>query len=85
MSYRVQFEPVALKFLRKLRDEKLRARIIGEIETLQVEPRPSGSTKLSGLPYHRIRVGDYRVIYRIQDDVLLVLIVEFGHRREIYR
>ena len=85
MSYRVQFEPVALKFLRKLRDEKLRERIIREIETLQNEPRPSGSTKLSGLPYHRIRVGDHRVIYRIQDDVLLVLIVEIGHRREIYR
>ena len=85
MSYRVQFEPAALKFLRKLRDEKLSQRIIREIETLQENPRPSGCTKLTGRPYWRIRVGDYRVLYRIQDEVLIVTVIEIGHRREIYR
>ena len=85
MSYRVQFEPAALKFLRKLRDEKLRQRIIQDIETLQDNPRPVGGSKLTGLPYWRIRIGDCRVVYRIEDDVLLVLVIEIGHHREIYR
>ena len=85
MAYRVQFEPAALKFLRKLRDDKLRQRIIRDIELLQENPRPAHCTKLTGLPYWRIRVGDYRVVYRVQDEVLLVLVVEIGHRRKIYR
>lgn len=48
-------------------------------------PRPAGVKKLQGQDRYRIRVGDYRVIYQIQDEVLLVLVVEIAHRREAYR
>jgi mRNA interferase RelE/StbE len=60
-------------------------RIISAIGDLANDPRPPGSKKLSGRPAWRIRVGDYRVIYEIQDDRLLVLVVTIRHRREVYR
>ena len=85
MSYRVEYSAAASKYLRDLRDAKLLRRFEQTIGGLQDNPRPVGGTKLTGLPYWRIRVGDYRVVYRIQDDVLLVLVIEIGHRREIYR
>jgi mRNA interferase RelE/StbE len=53
---------------------------------LENDPRPPGSIKLHGEEdLHRIRVGDYRILYQIQDAILVVLVVEIGHRREIYR
>lgn len=85
MSYRVDYSPAAGKFLRGLRDAVLLRRFDQAIGKLQNDPRPPGSVKLTGVSYHRIRVGDYRVLYRIKDDVLIVLVVEIGHRREIYR
>ena len=85
MAYRIEYTPVASKFLRGLRDQKLLKRFDAAISELSENPRPAGSTKLTGLPYWRLRVGDYRIVYRIQDDVLVVLVVEIGHRREIYR
>lgn len=60
-------------------------RIVTAISRLTTDPRPSGAKKLSGLKYYRIRVGDYRVIYDIHDGKLTILVVEVGHRREIYR
>ncbi|WP_334311357.1 type II toxin-antitoxin system RelE/ParE family toxin [Nodularia sphaerocarpa] len=57
-----------------------------KIQELSGEPRPDGVKKLeSELSLYRIRVGDYRVIYQIQDDILLVTIVKAKYRREIYR
>jgi mRNA interferase RelE/StbE len=62
------------------------ARIASAIDALAGDPRPSGVTKLRGPEgFYRIRVGDYRVVYAIEDDVLLVLVVRVGHRREVYR
>ena len=56
------------------------------ILALANNPRPPGCLKLSGSDsLWRIRVGDYRIVYQIQDDALLVLVVNLGHRREIYR
>ncbi|WP_370452586.1 type II toxin-antitoxin system RelE/ParE family toxin [Corallococcus sp. CA054B] len=55
------------------------------IDALATEPRPVGAEKLKGSDYLRIRIGDYRVIYQVEDGRLVVLIVELGHRREIYR
>lgn len=61
-------------------------RIVKRIEILAVEPRPFGAKKLSGEEnLYRIRSGDYRIIYQIQDKILLVLVVKIGHRREVYR
>jgi len=61
------------------------ARILGRIEALQDEPRPPGCEKLSGLERYRIRQGVYRILYEITDEVLTVVVVKVGHRREVYR
>jgi mRNA interferase RelE/StbE len=60
-------------------------RIMERIGTLAENPRPVGSEKLSGQEKYRIRQGDYRIIYSIQDTQLTVWVVKVGHRREIYR
>ena len=60
-------------------------RILGRIEALRDDPRPPGSVKLSGMEYYRVRQGDYRIVYEIQDDILVIVVVKIGHRREIYR
>ena len=86
MSYRVELRPAAARFLRKLRDESLSARLVQTLKELGENPRPPGSLKMSGPEnLYRTRVGDYRIIYQIHDGVLLVLVVEIGHRREIHR
>lgn len=54
------------------------------ISALAVNPRPRGCRKLSSSEQYRIRVGDYRVLYEIEDDVLRVLVVKVGHRRDVY-
>jgi mRNA interferase RelE/StbE len=55
------------------------------IRHLAIEPRPSGCQKLSGRPGWRIRVGDYRIIYEINDQHQTLLILHIGHRRDVYR
>jgi mRNA interferase RelE/StbE len=83
--YAVEFRPAALRQLRKLPRDALR-RIQAATEALRDEPRPEGAAKLGGAhDLWRIRVGDYRVVYVIADDVLVVTVVRIGHRREVYR
>ena len=61
-------------------------RVDARILALAEDPRPPGAKRLAGSEgLHRIRVGDYRVVYAIEDDVLLVLVVRIGHRRDVYR
>ena len=61
-------------------------RVDARILALAEEPRPPAAVKMQGPEgYYRVRVGDYRVVYAIEDDVLLVLVVRIGHRREVYR
>jgi len=60
-------------------------RIIAAIQALADDPRPPQSKKLSGAEKYRLRCGVYRVLYEIQDDVLVVCIVKVGHRRDVYR
>jgi mRNA interferase RelE/StbE len=84
MSYRVEILPVAARRLRKLPPEAIR-RVQATIELLAEDPRPPAAKKLTGRPEWRVRTGDYRVLYRINDDVLSVVVVDLGHRREIYR
>ena len=85
MSYRVDFAPPALRAMRKL-DPQARRRLQATIELLADVPRPPAAKKLvdSGGAW-RVRIGDYRVIYDIYDDRLVVLVLQVGHRREIYR
>jgi mRNA interferase RelE/StbE len=63
----------------------LRLRIAAAILTLADNPRPRGCKKLTGQDLYRVRVGDYRVVYEIHDDVLVVLVVRVAHRREAYK
>lgn len=84
MAYRIEYTTPAAKFLRTL-DRSLQRRVLTRIETLQDNPRPTTAVKLTGHDAYRIRIGDYRVIYAIADERLVVLVVEIGHRREIYR
>lgn len=84
-GYRVVYEPSAWKQILDLPQE-MQQRIHAAIESLEAEARPSGAKKLKdegGL--YRLRVGDYRIVYNVQDDVLLVLIVRVGNRREVYK
>lgn len=82
---RIEFTSRAARAFRKLPLDVQR-RLDPAILALAANPRPPGCVKLSGEDaLWRIRVGDYRVVYQIRDDVLLVLVVNVGHRREIYR
>lgn len=86
MSYTVIVRPAARKFLEKLRDACLYGRLRQAIDGLATVPRPKGFVHLAAAEdLCRIRVGDYRIIYQIQDQALVVLVVKIGHRREIYR
>lgn len=84
MSYQIHYAPRASRVIEKL-SRKLQRRIVARIELLAENPRPSGVLKLAGEDTYRIRVGVYRVIDSIIDKQLVVLIVDVGHRREVYR
>ena len=84
-SYRVEIAKSAAKDLRGI-DRKWITRIVASIETLESDPRPSGCKKLVGSDHtYRLRIGDYRVVYDIHDDMLIVLVVRIRHRRDVYR
>jgi len=85
VTYRIEATATARRQVRRLpRETQDRVRL--RVRALAIDPRPPGVTKLTGHErLYRIRVGDYRVIYEIRDEVLLVLVVEVGHRRDVYR
>ena len=64
---------------------KDRRRIASKIQQLASKPRPTGTEKLSGQEKYRLRQGDYRVLYSVDDAQLAVVIVKIGHRRDVYR
>jgi mRNA interferase RelE/StbE len=82
-EYRIELRPAAARALRKL-DPQVRHRIQGAIALLAKDPRPPAARALQGRPGLRVRVGDYRIIYTVDKDVLLVVVVRLGHRRDIY-
>lgn len=84
MAYEITILRSAQKQLAKI-DRKQQTAIISSIQKLPKNPRPAGCKKLSGRPAWRIRVGTYRIIYEIKDTELVILIVDVGHRRDIYR
>jgi len=84
MTYEIQISPAAARQLHKL-DSSARRRCQAAIELLAENPRPPSAKKLvGGGGEWRVRTGDYRIVYEINDDVLLVLVLAVGHRREIY-
>ena len=85
MTYAIEVLPAAERDLRKVHPQ-MRARIRGAVLKLAAEPRPPGARALKDRPgYLRVRVGDYRIIYTIEDDVLRVIVVRVAHRRDVYR
>lgn len=84
-GHAVEFTTAAARSVRKI-EPLVRRRLLAGIAGLAADPRPPGVKKLSGVDNAwRIRIGDYRVIYEIDDRALTVLVVDVGHRREIYR
>jgi mRNA interferase RelE/StbE len=83
VSYRIELRPAAIRALKRI-DHQDRDRIRGAIALLGQDPRPPGAKALQGRDGLRVRVGNYRIIYTVQDDVLLVVVVTLGHRRDVY-
>ncbi len=83
-AYRVFFKESVEKDLRGIPKEDLR-KILDRIGLLAENPRPPGAEKLTGQERYRIRQGNYRVVYSIQDEGVTVWVVKVGHRKDIYR
>lgn len=83
-TYIVSFSAESKKFLKKL-NHATRLRITASIEQLETNPRPHGVKKLIGRHGWRLRVGDYRVIYTIEDNKLMIMIIRVAHRKDVYR
>lgn len=84
MTYQATVLPVAARAIRKLPPEGKR-RVQAAIELLTRDPRPPAARRLVPRPEWRIRTGDYRVNYRIEDQVLTIVVVAAGHRKDVYR
>jgi len=85
-SYRVLIKPSAAKEIEAVGQKEDRQRIVTRIRSLARDPRPFGSEKLSGRgDLYRLRVGRYRVVYSVGDAELVVVIVQIGHRKNVYR
>ncbi len=85
MRYTVEFAISAAREFRAL-DRQLQRRISAKLSQLAEDPFPAGVQKFQGEEDHwRIRVGDYRVIYRVEKRRVVIVIVRIGHRREVYR
>lgn len=84
MSYEVLIKPAAQRQLKKL-PRAVQADLIALIEQLAQDPRPLGCKKLKGRQsQYRMRLGDYRVIYSIEEEALVVRVIKVGHRRDVY-
>jgi mRNA interferase RelE/StbE len=84
-AWKVELSPAALRQVRRL-DGQIRRRVLAAVTALATVQRPAGIRALTGHSgLLRIKVGDYRVVYTVQDDKLVVLVVTPGHRRDVYR
>jgi len=84
--YNLRIKRSAAKELEGVAQKGDRQRLVARIQALSTEPRPPGCEKLSGYAdRYRVRQGDYRVVYAVDDGEQIVLIVKIGHRREVYR
>jgi len=81
-EYQIVFLPHAEKEFLALPKE-IQTRVDKKILALRHNPRPRGTREIKG--FHRLRIGDYRVLYEIRDNHLLIIIIQIGHRREIYK
>jgi mRNA interferase RelE/StbE len=84
-KYKVSIKRSAVKEIEAIPQKKERQRIIRRIGQLANDPRPPGSKKLSGHDKYRIRQGSFRLVYSIEDNELIVVVVKVGHRKDVYR
>lgn len=83
MAYALNFSKIALKELEKI-NEPYYSNIKQAIISLSINPRPKGYKKLKGRKGYRIRVSDYRIIYKVFDNELIIDVITLGHRKDIY-
>ncbi len=83
-KYKISIRKSAVKELGSIPKRNLQ-KVVKKIQSLSTDPRPQGSQKLSQKEQYRIRQGNYRIVYSVQDDELSIYIVKIGHRKEIYR
>ncbi len=83
-SYRVFIKPSAVREIEAIQ-KKDRERIASRIAALSEDPRPAGCEKLSGQERYRVRQGQYRVVYAVDDEGKIVVVFKVGHRRDVYR
>jgi mRNA interferase RelE/StbE len=84
-GYDVFIKPSALRELDSVGSRKLRRNLAEHIQALADNPRPPGCRKLTGADQYRIRRGAYRVVYSIEDERRVVIVVKIGHRKDVYR
>lgn len=84
MTYEIKLKPNFVKQLKKV-DNKQAKRILVKIQQLADNPMPLASKQLKGVEARRLRIGDYRVIYKVEDGQLIVLVLAVGHRKDVYR
>jgi len=84
-KYSLRIKKSACKELDSVATKADRQRIVKRIEALADDPRPAGAVKLSGLERYRIRQGRYRILYTIEDRVLIVHVIKIGDRKDVYR
>lgn len=83
-SYRLLIKPSAVREIERL-PKRDRRRVVAMVHALAADPRPRGAEKLSGHELYRVRQGDYRVVYEIQDRDRSIVVVRVAHRRDAYR
>ena len=84
-KYKILIKASAAKEIERLPTRKDRRRVVEKIRKLADDPRPEGCEKLSGQDRYRVRQGNYRIIYSIADDRLVVHVVKVGDRKDVYR
>ena len=84
-SYELFIKPSAAKELEAVGRKSDRTRIVAKIYTLKAEPRPQGCEKLTGQDRYRVRQGQFRILYMVDDHECVVTVVKIGHRRDVYR
>lgn len=83
-KYKIEFKKTAAKELNSLPNREIK-KIVVAINLLVENPRPTISKKLSGSERYRLRIGDYRILYEIENQVLIIYIVKIAHRKDVYR
>ena len=83
-KYRIEIKRSAVKELYSIPRKEI-GKILCIIKSLSSNPRPEGCSKLTNREDYRVRVGNYRIIYSINDDILVIIVIKIGHRKEVYR